>query len=75
MDAMMLLTSAQRQARTRNMVAAAMATDGLNDLPPDVVLTTFEAHLIGRIDITPEALEKMSDKLRQVAWARERGEL
>lgn len=57
------------------MSIAAQATKGLNDLPPDVVLTVLEAHLIGRSDISAAALEKMSDKVRHVAWARERGEV
>lgn len=70
-----MLTSHQQAVRAAQMSVAAHATKDLNELPPEVVLTVFEAHLIGRSDISASDLEKMSDKVRHVAWARERGEI
>lgn len=70
-----MLTQHQRVEKAQQMRTAALATETLNALPPDVVISTFEAHIVGRGDVTPEAIEAMADRVRRVAWARERGEI
>ncbi|MBM2322689.1 MULTISPECIES: hypothetical protein [Marivita] len=70
-----MLTQHQRAEKAQQMRTAALATETLNALPPDVVISTFEAHIVGRSDINPSAIEAMSDRVRRLAWARERGEI
>jgi len=74
-DKVVNLTTRQREERIQQAQIAALATDALADLAPDIVLATFEAHIVERDDITPEAIEAMSNRIRHVAWAKERGEL
>lgn len=70
-----MLTTHQRSEKAKQAQIAALATEALNDLPPDIVILTFEAHMTGRADIAPGDLERMADRIRRMAWAKERGEL
>lgn len=52
--------------------AVVMATDALASLSAPYLFDVIEAHIEGRPDVNPEALERFADRLRRKAWDIER---
>ena len=51
----------------------AMLADALAQYDATTLLNRLEAHIEGRPDWTPEQLEAFSNRIRRMAWAKERG--
>jgi len=49
-----------------------MAVEGLQSLPFQAALHVVEQHLEARPDIDGDELEQFTDRLRQLAWKRQR---
>lgn len=62
----------RHRRRAHNEATALMASDALSGLDFRVACDVVEAHFEARPDVIASEMEALADRLRRMAWARER---